>query len=429
MVRNNILSWLKERLGRNSGKQRALEYLEEFGDRFWVDMDKRVEQVTERLSDRVQQAGSVDATIGFQSAGLASSGQGSTEHEKEVTTSTEQTRRYQEIVNEAQLPLLNQMVDVLDQDVLDIEQHFVYLIIDDLDKNWVEEEIRLQLVRCLLEAVIDLQRINGLKIIVALRTNLLMQLDYASQRHGPQEEKLKSLMIDLRWSINDLIDFLEIRVDAASEYYEVQPPITLSDLLPLPSSSRPDALDFIIERTLMRPRDAIAYLNLAVRAGGGKRRLSWDDIRAVEQEYSTERLVALRDEWKDPYIHIDMVLDRFRRCSNVLDAKEMSTILDDIASHVLGDREFRGANWLEPLCRGIYANDTDSENSLWNVKYGELIELLYRIGLIGVKNTVKSHPVYSYSSFSDSESLLLEESTFYEIHPTFRAGLNTRFGT
>lgn len=323
-AKTNILEELKRRLMRDSGKKRALQYLEEFGDKFWCEMDERVRQVTERLNERIEAAGGIQAGIGTSvviPASVSSSTGATSVSETERVETAEQVQRFQRIVNETQLPLLNQMVDMLDSVVLDSDQHFMYLVIDDLDQNWVEDTIRLQLVRCLLEAVVDLSRVESLKIVVALRTNLFNQLDYASQQHGPQEEKIQSLTLPLRWNAFDLEEFLERRVTAASDYYNVTPPISLGQLLPNAHSSRQSALEFILDRTLMRPRDVIAYMNFAIRDGAGRRQLSWDNIRGVEKEYSKDRIVALRDEWKDPYLHIDMALERFRRCTPLMNAE------------------------------------------------------------------------------------------------------------
>ncbi|MDP9409166.1 MAG: hypothetical protein M3P70_01475 [Actinomycetota bacterium] len=78
--------------------------------------------------------------------------------------------RFQRIVNETQLARLNKMINVLDDDILDSPHHFTYVVIDDLDKEWVDERIANDLIRCLFSTVYSLQHVRHLKIVVALRT-------------------------------------------------------------------------------------------------------------------------------------------------------------------------------------------------------------------------------------------------------------------
>lgn len=180
-TKHRIMSELRRRLENDSGKRLALEYLEEFGDKFWCETDERVRQVAEMFKDRVEAEDRVNGSIGV-SAGPASArvgidqvSTGSHEHGVEVTA--EITNRYQRVVNQAHLPRLNQMVQILNDTILDSPHEFTYILIDDLDRGWVEDaDLRIQLIRCLFEAVMDMSRISHLKILVALRTNIFGQL-------------------------------------------------------------------------------------------------------------------------------------------------------------------------------------------------------------------------------------------------------------
>ena len=103
--------------------------------------------------------------------GLGIKGSGQFERATSQEAQREIAAKYQRIVNENQLPRLNEMIDLLDKRCLD-EQHFTYLIIDDLDKEWEDQELANLLIRCLFYAVVDMQHIRNLKVLVALRTNI-----------------------------------------------------------------------------------------------------------------------------------------------------------------------------------------------------------------------------------------------------------------
>jgi hypothetical protein len=417
--KQNILNFLMERLKREPGKAEAIKYLEEFGDKFWCETDERVRQIADTLVQKLNATGSLSASL--LNAGAKSSG--SIEETLTQETKQEITNKFQKIVNEMQLPRLNQMIVILNNTILDNRQNFTYLIIDDLDKQWVNDELAILLIRCLFQAVVDLQQVKYLKILVALRTNIFQQLNYDKQSRGGQEEKFRGLALDIRWTENDLQNLMSTRAEAASRYYKIDPPLTLKDMLPNPGK-RPDKtpLSYILSRTLMRPRDAILYLNTCTREATGREKITWDNIYHAEKAYSNERLLALRDEWKDPYLGIDKVFEKFYHKSAKLSNTEITEILEDIAL-LIGDRNFLGKQWLETMCEPMYA--ATSVQKTWEEIYGTLIKLLYNVGFIGITKGPHGRPVFAY----DDPGLTqingnLSPNIYFEIHPAFRQALN-----
>jgi hypothetical protein len=294
--KQNFLQSLMEKLKTDPVKIKALEYLNEFGDKFWCETDERVKQIADTLVQKINASGGLNANV--LGAGVKASGG----IEETLTQEIKQeiAAKYQKIVNEMQLPRLNQMIVILNNEILESPQHFTYIIIDDLDKEWVDESLAILLIRCLFQAVVDLQQVQYLKILVALRSNIFQQLNYDKQSRGGQEEKFRGLALDIRWTVNDLRGLLNTRAAVASRFYEIDPPKTLSEMLPNVNKRSENPLSYILNRTLMRPRDAILYLNACVREATGKDKINWENIHQAERPYSNERLLALRDEWKDP---------------------------------------------------------------------------------------------------------------------------------
>jgi hypothetical protein len=137
MARQNHLQALKDRIAQNRGKIAALEYLEEFGDRFWCETEERVREVVERLEEKIQ----MEASGGLAALGTSVKTGASSTGVRSTETRTEVASRVQKIVNETQTAKLNKMITVLDEDILDSPQHFTYLVIDDLDKVWVDNSV------------------------------------------------------------------------------------------------------------------------------------------------------------------------------------------------------------------------------------------------------------------------------------------------
>ncbi len=101
--KQNLFANWRELFRKDPGKVAALEYLSEFGDKFWCETDERVRQVIDRFEQKLTAAGDVSAalsTIGAKVSGAAEQ-IASQELHREVV------ERYQRIVNEVQIPKLN----------------------------------------------------------------------------------------------------------------------------------------------------------------------------------------------------------------------------------------------------------------------------------------------------------------------------------
>lgn len=325
--------------------------------------------------------------------------------------------RYQHIVNQTQLPRLNKMIRVLDENILDSDQHFTYVVIDDLDRDWVDDRLLNDLIRSLFRTVLDLQRLSRLKILVALRTNIFSQLDFG--RAGGQEEKFRGLVLPMKWARNELIALLDERARVAAEERGIENVEGIADLLPRANKARGNALNFILDRTLLRPRDAMAYLNECFTNTSGKPHISWDIILAAEGPYSYGRLLALRDEWKLTYPGIADVFAHFERERMPMSRETFIRHLDDIME-LLADNEFAGSTWLTRVSETMW----DAGQYEWQQLYHPLTEVLFRIGLIGFSRSPGDAIVYAHDDMDfGSRSTNLRDDSLFCVHPTFHAAL------
>lgn len=416
-AKRNFLSTLRETLRRDPGKKAALEYLDDFEGKFWCDADERVRQITDRIEEQLNAAGKASGdlasvlSIGFEAGGKS-------EHFKQVRR--EYASKFQRIVNETQLARLNRMMGVLDEDVLDSENHFTYVVIDDLDRNWVDERLTNDLVACLFSSVLDLQRVRNLKILVALRVNLFEQLRYSRSTIG-QKEKLRAQMLQMTWTHADLNQLLDARVRAATAHAGMAPASSVKSILPKANKKRGSALDYILDKTLMRPRDALLYLNEALALSPGKQRIAWTEIQQAEGAYSRERLLALRDEWEPNYPGIDRCLEVFRGASGIICQDEMSRLLDEVTL-VQAEPDFPGILWLTDIAQPVYA----AGGGEWSDVYGQLVSLFFRLGFIGIESANNGKSVYHHDNPNLLATGALTSSTRYFIHPAFHSALEIR---
>jgi hypothetical protein len=417
-AKQNFLSLLREQIKRDPAKRAALDYLDQFQGKFWCQADERVREITEQFERRIDAEAKGGLALSGVGEASTTRGTGST-YSTEVRT--EQAERFQRIVNETQLARLNKMLSVLDENVLN-EQYYTYVVIDDLDRDWVDERIVNNLIRCLFRTVLDLKRIRNLKVLVALRTNIFEQLNFS--RLGGQEEKFRSLVLNMRWTRDELKEVLDGRAALAAER-EGFNLAQVGDLLPQPNSTRGDPVDYALDHTLMRPRDALAFMNECLSLISGKKRLSWEDIHHAERGYSEKRLLALRDEWKISYPDVQQLFQVFRGAVIPLTRHDLTKYLDDIML-LPAERDFRGTRWLTDLCSQMWTAGPADRS--WPELYGPVVQFLYSLGFIGCEiGRGNSRQTYSYESpdlLADSANLK-PTSKFY-IHPAFRKALEIK---
>jgi hypothetical protein len=382
----NVLQTLREKLGRNPGKKLALAYLDDFEGKFWAETDERVKEITSTLTQRIEGEGS--AKGGFpgviDAAAKASGGVETTE-----TSRVELTQRYQRIINEIQLARLNKMMDVLDEDILSAPQDFTYIVIDDLDKDWVDAKLTNELIMALFRTVHDLKRVRNLKILVALRTNIFQHLEFGAAGGG-QEEKFRSLVLPMNWTREQLTGLIDERVKVAGRQQQAAVESVVA-ILPQQNARRGSALEYLLDRTLLRPRDFIAFVRECLAQSEGKSQISWDAIHRAEVFYSENRLLALRDEWKTNYPGIDRVFETFRHANGRMSRDDIQRRLDDCIM-LLAEDGFTGIGWLTPLGNAVLDG---TEEMSWAGRYGPILRMLYDIGFLGVAGSSKKNPTFS----------------------------------
>lgn len=367
----NFIENLKSRISKDSSKKQALDYFNDFEDKFWNQADERIRDITNTLSTSIEnEAG---AGFDFTPLNLRGTTSGSKTYTKEEKKQYQD--RFTRVVNSSQLTRMNRMLDVLDEDILDTTHNRMYIVIDDLDLDWVESDIKNDLIRSLFRVVHDFQRVNNLKVIVALRTNLFRQIDFGAA--GGQEEKYRSLILNLEWTPAQLEELINTRVKIASERRNY-PYVRLEEMLPSKNQKMGSPMAYLIDRTLLRPRDLISFANECISTASGSPAISWADIKSAERTYSYDRLLAFRDEWKPTYPGIDKVADVFRGASPRMELGEYEQRLDEIML-LSQDYPMNESDWLLNLSEAAWTPGTPS----WERMYGPLTRFLFSLGFIG----------------------------------------------
>jgi hypothetical protein len=417
-AKQKFLAEIRDRVTRDQAKRAALDYLDEYEGRFWEEADQRVREITQKFTEKIDAEAAVEAKLGSV-ASVKVGGKEGFETSSEFTE--ERVDRFQRIVNDTQLARLNKMISVLDDEVLNKTQHFTYVVIDDLDRDWVDERITNDLIRCLFKTVIDLKRVRNLKVLVALRTNIFQELQFG-RRGGGQEEKFRALVLLMKWTKADLVELLDERVKVAAPKVGLEVE-SVSDLLPKENKSRGNPLEYMLDRTLLRPRDAISFVNECLALGVGNDRLSWSDISSAEQSYSSKRLLALRDEWKETYPDIDQVFEQFRGGPSTMSKQDLQDRLDS-AMLLLSEPKFAGVRWMTDVTDDMWNSGPETS---WFDLYQPLLKVLFTVGLIGCsRSDIRRATFYSEDPLFIDQRSNVQATRSYFVHRAFHRALDIR---
>ena len=284
-AKEGLLDWLRNQFSdKRRQHEKALAYLENWGSKFWEQTDYRIEELTTKLENELRN--SISAVLAPARITLGGAQALSQEEKGKVV------ERAKYVVNQVQIQELTYVLELLDS-ILDDPQRRYYILIDRLDENWVDEELRYLLIRALVETVRDFRRVAQAKIIIALRHDLLDRVLRLSRGAGFQEEKYESLYVDLCWNKDQLTKLLDKRVDKLVRQQYTTARVTHADVLPKLVSKVP-AIDYLLARTLMRPRDVIMFFNACIRQAQGTPQITPQMIKEAEGECSRDNA---SDRW------------------------------------------------------------------------------------------------------------------------------------
>jgi len=419
---NGIKSTLMDRLlnlitgntRRDKEMRQAIEYLNNWGQKFWVETEYRIKEITETLESRLD--AETKSTIGIPGATLAASGRAGMDltHEQK----SELKSRAQQIVSEAQVKDLHNVLKLLDG-VLEDRQKQYYILIDGLDENWVEERLRYKLIMALLVTARDFIGVSNAKVILALRRDLIERVFRLTRDSGFQEEKYESLYLPRVWSPKDLLEMFDKRVNALVSQRYTRQSVGYRDLLP--RQIEHTEIDNFITRIATTPRDVIAFFNTCITVALDQPRLTANVLKEAVGKYSQSRLRALGDEWSADY---PALLDFAKILKGKSDSFKIATIKESD---------------IEELCLSICAENPAGQcilrqNAMSVVECTKsvqefiyfLMRLFYKVGLIGLK--LQPHEKTSWAnelgrSISAAE---ISPETSVVAHPKYHRSLGIK---
>ncbi|QWB05251.1 P-loop ATPase, Sll1717 family [Pseudomonas syringae] len=379
----SFIDGLVNKFSRDVTRKKALEYFSEWGDRFWLDTDEQLRIITNKLESDTK------SSIGAKYSDVALSLDGAKKLSDEERVEIKQ--RASLVVNGLQIRKLNEVLDLLAEHSFDDPQKKFYILIDQLDEEWAGTETRVRFIRALIEEIKTFRRIRQTKIIAALRKDLLVLVFDITRDSGFQEEKYESYLLELRWSPEELARLIELRINEVFKSQYTRQLVHFDDVFPKArKGGGQTAMEFIIERTLRRPRDILQFVNESFIIAADRERISWRSLFAAEAQYSEKRLKSLKEEWSEVYPSFEDAVEVLRGLkatftrSMIKDAR-LEDVMLSLYDHDTSDP-----------CVAIVKKYYDSQGVKESEVLSSLLSCLYRVGAVGVKTGAMDTYIWCY---------------------------------
>jgi hypothetical protein len=395
-------------------KEMAVDYLENWGNKFWETTDQRMVELTQKVENKLSSA--IKGKFPNVSFGVDAAKNLTKEEKYEVK------QLGQKAVSEVQVRELENIISILSSDIFNDPQQQYIITIDMLDEEWVDNKIRYSLIKSLIDTIRRFRKVENVKIVIALRQDLLNKVIYSGRELGFQEEKYESLYMLLKWNKKQLLELIEKRINFLVKRRYTNATISLQDLFPVKIDGRP-FIDYITERTFLRPRDIILFINECINSSSEQSTITAHNVKLAEESYSYKRLQSLATEWYMVYPNFMDVVQIFYGMEEHFEVGKVTENLfleqyDNLFSCI--DK----SDVKDPLL--ILMDKMFTSGGNFSSSRGSILKSFYQTGLIGLKLGPTSSVSWSHESKIQISIGQIKPSSKIYIHPMFYRALGIR---
>ncbi len=396
---------------RDKAKQKAIEYFNEWGDKFWLDTDEHLREITSKLEQDTKT--SIGAKYSWLSLNMESLEKLSEQEKIEIK------QRATQVVNGLQIKKLTEVLELLSMHSFNDQQKKFYILIDQLDENWANTDTRCRFIRALIEEIKSFRKLETVKIIIALRKDLLDLVFDRTRDSGFQEEKYESYILELKWSDEELQNLVELRINEVFKSIYTKDLVKFSDIFPRQKKGGGQApIDFILERTLRRPRDVLQFVNEAFNIASERDRVSWRALIAAEANYSEKRLKSLNEEWSEVYPSLEDTIEVIRGLPATFTRSSISQekIQDILIS--LSDGDIK-----DPCVASVVSFFNSKDGKEADMTYA-ILQCLYKVGAVGIKTSSLETFLWSFVDQSSISKGEIKRSSHLKVHKMLHRSLD-----
>jgi hypothetical protein len=275
----------------------------------------------------------------------------------------------------------------------------VWLLVDNLDKGWPvrgTSSLDILIVRSLLDATRKLQHQLEAKDVV-FECLVFLRSDIYEHLREDTPDKGKDTAIRLDWEDPEVFgEIVRRRLESSGELQG-----TFRDMWPRISTALVDGQDsfaYMLDRTLMRPRDLLQFLRTAmhIAINRGHTRIEEEDLIQAERSYSEDILITTAFEIADTYPAYSEMLYAFEGAPAVMSREDVQDRLMLLAEIPEGEVD-------------------------------KVLELLIWFGFLGVSSSTNAKEKYSFDVQGNLRRLLYPLKAGegqLVIHRAFRAALD-----
>ena len=412
-----VFSNIKKSIRPDRERDRAIRYLDEWSSNVLQAPQERIQEIHNTLEKNIK-AG-LKVTGGWSEIfGIS----GSTEVARTNTqTVSERVSIATTIVNQIQVQDLNTIKNYMGSEILNDPMKPCFVIIDDLDRFWVDDPLVYELIRGLILEIYEWYGVGRVKIVYALRDNILHRIEKDFTSRGYQREKLSDQRVYLRWSDAELTELLNKRLGRVSQLMKFSDSPTVADIMPSKTSNWPSGMEFVLERTLGRPRDVIDYVNKASTYATEKNKLSMAAIRSAEESYSRGRLDALFDEWRSNYPGLQVVT---KLIENKPGRFRIESFSEDDLLELFTNPDIPTDGWGSDIAQEYQEMYKIDSIAATTSCLNRIFSVMYEVGILGVRIGNGATIEYSYSHEPlIPDTYLGNPETTLIVHPAFHKAL------
>lgn len=295
-----------------------------------------------------------------------------------------------------------------------------YINIDQLDENWIDNRVRYRLIRSLIEALKTLRKIGNLKVVVAMRGDLLQKVIESTKEDGFQSEKYEDYYLKVQWTPNQLKGVVNQRINYLYRKRYTKENVFLNNIF-RGKVMKKDPFDYMLERTLRRPRDIIDFVNTALQQAEGKNSINQSMVKEAEKLYSRRRRTAVIEEWSGTFIGVEPSLDLLKGKRSTIELDEWRT--SDIVNDVIDKFSQRETYMQDSLYLMIEKMGGDE---LVDGLVNELFSRLFTVGACGIKLGSHGSYLWAHLGHQGVDPSLLGPNVKARIHPMFHAAFGVR---
>jgi energy-coupling factor transporter ATP-binding protein EcfA2 len=277
----------------------------------------------------------------------------------------------------------------------------IIFLIDELDKGWDASDEARAFIGGLFQASITLNQLSkNFNVIISLRQELYDNIPLLYEDY----QKYNDLFEVIEWDKDSLFRLITKRIS-----FSLRKTIELSDIEKWETVfqdkiNQTKTYDYIIERTLNRPRELLQFC-IDARNRALEIRSNKIDINAIitsEVKYSDKRTKDIATEYKFQYPHLLTIFELFRGKKCCVSRNYLEELFSDV------------------LIGNIKLKDCDSWLNNQSEEY--LINILWQVGFLKIYTNcyINGEPQEGYFGVNETSQSNIGSIDKFMIHPMFR---------